>query len=405
MGFLKDTFDAIFGGDDKSRGYEVAADILEQVEIPALRSLILDLVELTDIGVLNPEEAQAFLMSSTGFEDIELDPELQRRQYQSLRRFGEIADSEGLDAAARYRLREAEQEAETQLRGDLGYIDSLAARRGEGVRSGRDEVNRRLAAQAAAQRLSDRGLQAAMLGQQRADQALASQAQLAAGMESAQYGRQADIARARDAIQEFNARQRQGVENMNVGNINRAREFNLNREMDRDIFNIGQRNREEASRVGAIESDFGRRYGRAQDLANLRVGRGAAQQDEDETRRGNVSDLLSGASDIASGIGGAISTVGGWFSDEDMKSNVRKFGREDIEEFLDSITGYKYNVRGTPSAGLMSDDLKESEIGATVVTVDPETGSDVVDYEKLIPPLVASMTEISKRLKEKDSGY
>jgi len=395
MGFFSDAFKTVFGGDKESKGFERAQDIIARVEIPAVQSLILDLGELVELGQMTPQEADAFLQESTGFDNIQLDPELQRQQYASLQRFGEIADSQGLDAASQYRLREARDQNDTRLRGDLAAIDLQAQRRGEDVTSGMDMGNRLLAAQSSANRMADEGFAAAALAQQRADEANMQRANLAGNIESADYSRQADAARAGDIINQFNTSQRQAVANANTERVNDARRYNLDRDLTRQLYNIGQRDREEASRVGAIESDFDRRNEKARDEAEIRQGRGVAQQKEDDSRRGNVKDIITGGADIASGAAALASM----FSDPDIKENVEEI---DIDEFLDSLTGYKYNLKGDDEEtyGVMSTDLKKTPYGESMVNEEAVMGFDTVDYGKSIPGILASVVELNKKVKK-----
>lgn len=393
MGFFSDAFDAVFGGDDESKGFERAQGIIERVEVPELRSLILDLGELVEIGELTPTQADAVLQESTGYDDIALDPELQRAQYQTLQRLSEVADADGLDARSMSRLREAQAIEDQRLQGDIGAIEQREARRGE-MTSNADFVNNLIAAQSSANRMADQGFDAAALAEQNAMDASMARANLAGGMESAQYGREADKARARDAISQFNVRQRQAVEDANVNRENAAEQYNLDRELGRQKFNIGQRGLEEQSRVGAIESDFERRFSKARDAAGIRTGRGTAQQSEAERRRGNVGSVIGGNAD---GIIGAVKGIASMFSDPDVKENVYPI---DLDEFLDEIDGYEYNYKGDDEQqfGVMSDDLKKSEYGRSLV--DDSGEFDKVNYAKAVPGMLASIAELNKRVKK-----
>lgn len=391
MGFFSDIGDFLFGGDDESKGFERAQGILERVEVPELRSLILDLGELVEVGQLTPRMADAILQETTGFEDIQTDPRLQQEQYRSLQRFREIADSEGLDPQTLSRLRQVRQEEDARLRGDIGAIEQAEARRGELTSSG-DFVNQLIAAQSSANRFADQGFDEAALAQQRSDTANIRAADLAGNMEQTSFGRQAEVARAQDAINQFNVRQRQNVEDANTERLNRSQEYNLNREMQQDLFNIGQRDREEASRVGAIESDYTRRYGQAQDRANLRTGRGTAQSDEEGRRRDNVTGFVQDAGDAIMDIGASV------FSDREVKENIFPI---DLDEFLSEIEGYEYNYKGDDPEnrqyGVMSDDLDNTEYGASLV--DDSGEFDKVNYNKAVPGMMAAIADIHKRLK------
>lgn len=100
---------------------------------------------------------------------------------------------------------------------------------------------------------------------------------------------------------------------------------------------------------------------------------------------------------IGSGVGAVGAAVA---SDEQVKEDVKEF---DPDQFLDSITGYKYKYKNKDlgdgsNGGVMAQDLEKTPEGAAIVEDTPE--GKMVDYGKGFGLLLASMAQIHKDMKE-----
>jgi hypothetical protein len=113
-----------------------------------------------------------------------------------------------------------------------------------------------------------------------------------------------------------------------------------------------------------------------------------------------------------SGIGQSMAMAGsggkgGTSSDENMKKDIKPGNAaKDLEAFVGALKSYdfKYKDPSKPGAskgkqsGVMAQDLEESDIGKQAV-MDTENGK-MVDYNKLMPAMLASIVELNKKLKK-----
>lgn len=111
----------------------------------------------------------------------------------------------------------------------------------------------------------------------------------------------------------------------------------------------------------------------------------------------------------ASVLGGLISggaTAGAAMikaSDEKLKKDIKP-GKDRIEAFLDHISSFTYNYKDPAKDGqgehtsVMAQDLEKSPDGKRAV-IDTERGK-MVDYNELLPTMLAAQAEINKRLKK-----
>lgn len=99
----------------------------------------------------------------------------------------------------------------------------------------------------------------------------------------------------------------------------------------------------------------------------------------------------------AAAAGGAAMAA----SDKELKEDVKDF---DADQFLDSLTGYKYKYKdkkygeGTHT-GVMAQDLEQTPEGAAIVEDTPD--GKMVDYGKGFGLLLATMAQMHKDMKEK----
>lgn len=113
-----------------------------------------------------------------------------------------------------------------------------------------------------------------------------------------------------------------------------------------------------------------------------------------------------------SGIGqvAAASSMGGGkgtSSDENMKKDIKPANAaKDLEAFVGALKSYDYKYKDTSKpgtsegkqTGVMAQDLEKSDIGKQAVIDTPE--GKMVDYNKLMPAMLASIVELNKKIKK-----
>lgn len=240
-------------------------EYLSSLTPPNLQQYILPYQQAVVVGRLTPEEAVAQLQEQSAMDGVQVSPDLISAQKQALSQLKQVADEGGLTAIDRARLFDAKEEMATASRGAQEAILQEAQRRGVGG-SGMEMANRMLAQQAAATRGARAGVDVAAEAQRRALEAIQQSGALAGTMRNQEFSEQARKAEATDAINRFNTDLTNRTQQANIQTRNAAQAANLAEAQRISEFNIGQREREAAARLGTAQNQW-------QNIMNLATGR------------------------------------------------------------------------------------------------------------------------------------
>ncbi len=180
---------------------------------------------LSYLGNFTPEELQA-----TGLPSGVINQAMRQKQLQAIGGVEELSQT-GLSAIDRAALTEIQNQIATQERGQRESILQNMAQRGL-AGSGQELAAQLQASQAASQQASTQGMQQAAQAQQARVNALTNLSNMATGIESTDFERQAQKAQAQDVINQFN------VQNRNVAGLR-----NLQTQQDLATMNAQERNR------------------------------------------------------------------------------------------------------------------------------------------------------------------
>ena len=180
---------------------------------------------LSYLGNFTPEELQA-----TGLPAGVINQAMRNKQLQALGGVEELSQT-GLSAIDRAALSEIQNEIAMQERGQRESILQNMAQRGMSG-SGQELAAQLQSSQAASQLASQQGLQQAAQAQRARVDALSNLSNMATGLESTDFERQAQKAQAQDVINQFN------VQNRNVAGLR-----NLQTQQDLSSMNAQERNR------------------------------------------------------------------------------------------------------------------------------------------------------------------
>jgi hypothetical protein len=180
---------------------------------------------LSYLGNFTPEELQA-----TGLPAGVINQAMRNKQLQALGGVEELSQT-GLSAIDRAALTEIQNEIAMQERGQRESILQNMAQRGMSG-SGQELAAQLQSSQAASQLASQQGLQQAAQAQRARVDALSNLSNMATGLESTDFQRQAQKAQAQDVINQFN------VQNRNVAGLR-----NLQTQQDLSSMNAQERNR------------------------------------------------------------------------------------------------------------------------------------------------------------------
>lgn len=258
-----------------------AQNIINSVPLPILKEYYPELYQ--QVAQIAPEAVQAVELGKSQMEGVSTDPALKQAQMNALLKLQEVGAEGGMTAQDRARLAQIQQETQTALQGQQGAImQNLAAR---GMGGGMSEmVARQLAAQGAANRQAQQGLDVKGQAEQRALQAIMQSGQLGGQIEQQQFGQAAQKAQAADAIARFNAANLQNVGMTNVQARNAAQAQNAQMAQNIASQNVGLKNQAQQYNLTIPQQQYANQMARAtgqaqglQGQANLAAQQQAAQ--------------------------------------------------------------------------------------------------------------------------------
>lgn len=406
--------------------YQKALDTLKDAQgtiagtmTPTANDLQLVVQNYVQQGILTPEQGKAYLIQNNAYNDISTDPNLIQTQNNTLGELNKIANNSGLTPQMQAQLLAIQQDNATKARGANDAVLQGAAQRGT-LTGGLAQLAQLTNNQAAAQANNLAGTQVAAQGQQNALDALKQAANLAGNMQSTAFNQAAQKAQAQNAINQFNTANQQSVSNANVNASNAAQAANLAAKQDAADKSITAQNAASAYNANLPQTIFNdtlaKNKASADAASNLAKGYNdfASKQTTSQNNAktglagilGSSGGLGSTISDLTDGIGSIGSGILDFFSDENLKDNVKK-DDFDIDSFLNNLTNYKYTYNrkakdmGMPANtqhGVMAQDLEKSSIGDSLVHNTPD--GKMVDYSKSAPVLFASLARINARLNE-----
>ncbi len=264
MGILSKVLDPIFGADTSSQDAAAQAALdkssaaYDNLSAPNISAP--DVIPYQDLGGISapkdisyelgdPRLSQATNQGSSAYGDITTDPRLAGAQNAALSSLDDIIKVGGFNAQDKANLARIQSDT---AQADKGRRDAiLQAQAAKGMSGSGNELLALLnSSQAATDRASQQGLDVAGQGQQRALDAIMQSGNLAGNMRSQQFGQDAQIAAAKDAIARFNASNSTQNNQFNTGALNNfataraagnmsAANSNVNNAMEANKFNAG----------------------------------------------------------------------------------------------------------------------------------------------------------------------
>lgn len=227
-------------------------------------------------GNLGIQNEQALQQGPNAMAGISTDPRLQQAQMAALNQLsttGQMGMTPGEQAA----LTQAQQGAAAQAQAKSKAILEDFARRGMGG-SGNELASQLQNAQSSSQQLANNSNQIAQNAQQNAMQAMAQSGQLGGQMQAAQFGQQADVAKAQNYINQFNTQNSQQVQNQNTQAANAAALRNLTNQQNLMQQNTQLSNQQQQYNKQLLQQQFNNQVGLAAGRAGQYNGIAQAQQ-------------------------------------------------------------------------------------------------------------------------------
>lgn len=299
---IGDLINSLGGGGDQ-QAQDIYSNIVKQAQnipLPILKEYYPELYK--QVAQYQAEAEQAQTLGPSAMQDISVDPRLRQAQMNALMKLQEVGDAGGMTATDKARLAQIQGENEAQLRGQMGAIQQNLATRGLG--GGMSElVARNIAAQSAANRQAQQGLDVKAQAEQRALDAIMRSGQLGGEMGRQEFGQAADVARARDLINQFNVRNVQDVASRNVGARNQAGQLQAQTAQGIANQNVAARNEAQQRNLGLAQQNFANQMAR-QGIVSTALGGQAqrAQQQADSERQFLGGIIGAGARAYAGGF-------------------------------------------------------------------------------------------------------
>lgn len=264
---------------------------LEAIGIPTIEAQKIALESPELVGLLEAEQ-----LGASRLEDVQMDPRLQAAQLSALEGITGVAET-GLGAADRLALEEIRRQAAGQAQAQRATALQQMQERGT-LDSGASLVAQLGAGQQAADMAAMQGMRQAAQAQQARMSALGQQGNMAAQMQGQQLGLAGQKASAADAIAQFNAQQRMGVQSQNLA----ARQGIANQ-------GAATRNQQEMYNKGLIQQQFQNQMAKATGVTGMQSNLAQQMQQQAGAAQGAQQALYGGLIKAGATIGGAM--IGG----------------------------------------------------------------------------------------------
>jgi hypothetical protein len=239
MAGLGDLIGGIFGGSAGKDDMKKAAQ-LSQETVDQLKALGVPEIEIQKIALTNPElvgQLQAENYGPSSYEQVHVDPRLKDAQMKALEQMSGLAD-QGLGAEDKFAIQQALRQSGAEAQAQNAATLQNAAATGT-MDSGNALMSQLMAGQQSANRAQTAGMQQAAQAAEARRAALGQYGNMATAASQQDYGMKSDLAKARDAISQFNAQNRQNVNQTNLTNrqgIENQRAANANQQ---EMYNKG----------------------------------------------------------------------------------------------------------------------------------------------------------------------
>lgn len=246
--------------------HQAAVNAWMNVNIPDPEQQKIFLKQFVQTGTLSPELEKQVKLDSTNYEKIQTNPKFKEATMRALGSMEDLGYSGGMTLEDKANQQKLQNDVDTSDRGRRDAIVDNFARRGVGG-SGFALGAELQGAQGSTNRLAQGSLDTAASARKRALDAIMGAGQLGGQMQAQDYNEQSNLAKARDSIQEYNARNLQSVNNRNVDRTNSANQYNLTNKQRISDANTALSNEQEKYNKGLIQQNFQNQAAKAAGLS------------------------------------------------------------------------------------------------------------------------------------------
>lgn len=283
----------MFTGSDAKEFTDRAIKEMIAIKIPdpEQQRIALDRYQLT--GELSPQLEQAIKADPSAFEQIAQNQKYAQAQDKALSQLQSLGEEGGLSLSDKADL---QGQLITNANKDKANRDSITdemARRGQ-LGSGMNLQAQLAGAQSAGDRDAQARLQTLGSARDRALQSIMGAGDLAGKMQTQDYGRQSDLATARDRINQFNTQNAQAVQQRNIAGQNAAQMYNLDRTQQVANQNTNLANEEQRYNKELAQQNYENQMRKSSALVPA-YGAAANQANQDATQKRQAYGALGSA--------------------------------------------------------------------------------------------------------------
>lgn len=434
-------------GDQLNEGQnalKTSASIVGNTAIPDLTTLIPQLRMQVESGKITPAQAQAAIQEASAYNNINVNPQTVEDQLAAENQLKQVATQGGMTAIDKAQLNDIQQQLANQNSAQQQAIQTAAAQQGLGT-AGSTLAQKMLASQGNSTAQANAGANIAANAQARALQAMQNYGSAANAINNQQYTQQKNAADATNAINQFNAQNRQAANIQYGANQQASNTANVNNQNTINANNTGIANVQARMPYEAAQSNFTNTLNRNTATSNALNKQGTALLDQGNKQAGTTANTIagvynsipngtipgildkvgtvagavgSGAGDVLSNIGSGISdaasaigngasdlwsSVSDWFSDENLKEDIKP-GDDDIEAMMEKLTGKKFKYKsgtvpddgGKEHLGVMAQDAEK----AGLTTRDTPDGKKIVDDGQMKGAMLAALGNLHQRVNQ-----
>lgn len=306
--------------DAATKAYQQSVADLTAIGVPSVEAQKIIMQQYQSAGKWTPELEQTVQQGPSAMGDISTDPTTKAAQLQALSSLQDLGAHGGMNLSDRANLESTMSDIQATEKGSRDAILQRAAQQG-GYGSGASLAAQLQNQQGAANREHEAGLQTAATAQQRALQAIQAAGQLGGSMQATEFAQKSDQARAQDAINAWNAQNRQNIYGQNTGVGNQASQYNLANQQNLMNANTDVSNKQEVYNQGLQQQQFNNQMTQAQAKANARAG-----QASNLTQNANATaNMWSG---IGSSMGQGSIAAGQYANAQNQKADDQAFQKE-----------------------------------------------------------------------------
>jgi hypothetical protein len=265
--------------------------------------------------------------------------------------------------------------------------------------SGMELASKLMAQQGGATRAAQQGLDVAATAQERALQAIMQGGQMAGGMREQEFGEQARIAEAKDALARFNAANLQATEEANVGRRMAAKAQNLAEAQRIADQNVALAGEERKIRAGARQAQYENEMAKRNAVATMLGEKARNIREKQKEKAGFYGNIV--------GLGGNIAGLAALKSDERSKNIENE--EPDLDEFMESLKplAFTYKNPSSPGAsdgrniGVTAQDVEKTPAGRTMVVNTPD--GKMLDMQKGFGVILAALAALHDKIESEKS--